>query len=227
MKRFGIMIMLLALLVCPVVYGQDEQARDLFLNYASSAKTKGRPGAKIKLELLRDGRRQFVPLNTIFRAGDKVKLHFEVNFAAQVSIFNLGTTGIVKQLYPLHGKSARAAAATDYVVPAQDTQWFEFDDTPGTEKLNFVFSSFAPQRVPVRPQTKPRPANKPTAETELVIVEPGGRALDDNEARELSDEALNNGRDLHRVQLSDGYYVLGQPQQVRQTVGILLALQHR
>ena len=116
------------------------------------------------------------------------------------------------------------------------TEWFEFDDTPGVEKLNFVFSSVAPSpKKPARPasaskttpKTTPKTAPKSAPETEVVIVEPGGRELGEEAPEEASEEALANGRDLNRVQLKDGYYALGNVQQLRQQVGILLNLQHR
>lgn len=222
-RLLALLLLFSATLVLPA-YAQDDQARDLFASYAATNAAKGRPGAKIRLELLRGERRQFVPLNTVFRMGDKVKLHFEVNFAAQVSIFNLGTSGKVSRLYPQQGRYASARAATNYVVPAAATEWFEFDDRPGTEKLNFVFSSATPQVKPARPATAPPNAKRPS---EVVIVEPGGRELGEEASPAANEEALANGRDLNRVQLKDAYYALGTPQQLRQRVGILLDLQHR
>ena len=225
MKRIIITIgtiwLLTAALAWPT-FGQDPDARDLFTSYAAANPTKGRPGAKIRLELLRGtARPQFVPLDTAFRKGDKVKLHFEVNFAAYVSIYNLGTTGAVKRLYPQQGRFATARAATEYVVPAAATEWFEFDKTPGTERLNFVFSSSVPaQKKAAAPA--PKPKAKPADQTETVIVEPGGRALNGDSPEET--EA--NARDLNKVQLKDAYYALGTPQQMRQRVGIQIHLKH-
>ncbi|MEP7341517.1 MAG: DUF4384 domain-containing protein [Acidobacteriota bacterium] len=239
MKRRFIIILLLALAFGLSGYSpaqamaqSEDQTRDLFASYAATGAATGRPGAKIRIELLREGRRQFVPLNTTFRAGDRVKLHFEVNFAAYVTIYNLGTSGRVNKLYPAQSKFARAAASTNYVVPASATEWFEFDETPGIEKLNFTFSSVVPQRRQAK--TANKQTGKPAAPsetgqkaTDVVIVEPGGRALGDEADSEASDEALDNGRDLKPVQLKDAYYVMGNVQQLRQRVGIVIALQHR
>jgi hypothetical protein len=233
-KFISIMIFILAFgffgLCSAKGQGQPEtQTRDLFTSYAVSGTTKGRPGAKIRLELLREGRRQFVPLATKFHAGDKVKLHFEVNFAAYVAIYNLGTSGQVAKLYPAQGKYTFAAASTNYVVPAASTQWLEFDNTPGLEKLNFTFSSVAPAKRPVKAHPTPgaQPAGGKNA-TDVVIVEPGGRSLGEEEpSAEESDEALANGRDLNPVQLKDGYYVIAGAQRLKQRVGILIFLDHR
>lgn len=227
MKLHVIKIMLLALAtafsVGQTAYAQEEQARDLFTSHAANP-GKGQPGAKISLELLRNGQRSFVPLNTSFYAGDKVKLHFEVNFAAYVTIYNAGTSGQIKKLYPAQSNYAVAAASNKYTVPAAPDQWFEFDHTPGAEKLVFTFSSTAPVKRPAKPQPKatPKTANK-KIETDVVIVEPGGRSLDEEE----SDQALANGRDLNPVQLKDGYYVVGNAQQLKQRIGVLIVLDHR
>ena len=230
MKRRFINILLFALTVSLLsdapIYGQAQegQARDLFTSYAATGTSKGQPGAKIKIELLRERRRQFVPLDTMFRAGDKVKLHVEVNFAAHVTIYNLGSSGKISRLYPVQGKYATAVASTNYVVPASATEWFEFDDTPGTEKLNFTFSSVAPQRRQARPATKPTPEKK---ETDVVIVEPGGRAFDYETDNQSNDEAMTNGSNIKRVQLKNEHYVFGNTQKLQRAVGVLIALQHK
>lgn len=243
MKHHIIKTLLLALAaafsVGQTAYAQEEQARDLFISHAANP-GKGQPGAKIRLELLRESRRSFVPLDTRFHAGDRVKLHFEVNFTAYVTIYNLGTSGRVAKLYPARSRYAVAAASTNYVVPASANEWFEFDNTPGAEKLNFTFSSIAPVKRPAKPAAKPSPksatpttgGNNKKQETDVVIVEPGGRTLGGEEAAEEdsnaeSDQALTNGRDLRPVQLKDAYYVVGNAQQLRQRVGILIVLDHR
>lgn len=233
MKHHIIKTLLLALAaafsVGQTAYAQEEQARDLFMSHAANL-GKGQPGAKIRLELLREGRRSFVPLDTRFHAGDRVKLHFEVNFTAYVAIYNAGTSGQIKKLYPARGNYAAAAASNKYTVPAAPDQWFEFDHRPGEEKLVFTFSSAAPIKRPAKPQPKatPKMANK-KIETDVVIVEPGGRSLgeDDELSHEESDQALANGRDLHPVQLKDGYYAIGSAQQLKQRIGILIVLDHR
>ena len=61
----------------------------------------------------------------------------------------------------------------------------------------------------------------------LRRARPHGRELPEEAPEEASAAALENGRDLNRVQLKDGYYALGSVQQLRQRVGILIALEHR
>src|SRR5215211_4098688 len=68
---------------------EDEQnAKNLYLAHARDAK-RGRPGVKVTIELKREGKKQMVPLDFSFRAGDKVKFHFETNFNAYVKIINI------------------------------------------------------------------------------------------------------------------------------------------
>src|SRR5262245_62215667 len=110
------------------------QARDLFVSYAATG-SNGRPGAKIKIELLRSGKRRFVPLDTIFQSGDRVKLHFETNFPAFVEIYNLGSSGARQKLFPHAGLGSRVKVTSSYIVPYKATEWFELDVTPGAERL--------------------------------------------------------------------------------------------
>ena len=227
MKLHVIKIMLLALAtafsVGQTAYAQKEQARDLFTSHAANP-GKGQPGAKISLELLRNGQRSFVPLNTSFYAGDKVKLHFEVNFAAYVTIYNAGTSGQIKKLYPAQSNYASPPLQTSTPCPPPRINGSSSTTRRARKNWSSLFSSTAPVKRPAKPQPKatPKTANK-KIETDVVIVEPGGRSLDEEE----SDQALANGRDLNPVQLKDGYYVVGSAQQLKQRIGVLIVLDHR
>jgi hypothetical protein len=207
----------------------EERSKNLFRTAAAS-----HPGIKIRLELQRRGRRQFVPLATVFYAGDRVKLHFEANFPAYVEIYNRGSDGRLEKLFPYAGLPARVKVTTPYVVPVSATDWFEFDNTPGTERLAFIFSAVEPRRV--ASITKPKPASRPrppaapgTSETATggtVTVneddEAGGKSLE-----VLHDEALEEGKNLKRVQARDEHYVFGTKERLQRSVGVVVALQHR
>lgn len=223
MKRLITAVFLVITISTATGYGQDEdQARDLFRTYAATG-TKGRPGAKIRIELLREGRRQFVPLDTVFRSGDKVKLHFEVNFPAYVEIYNHGSSGAMERLFPYQGSNARVKVTSAYVVPSSATEWFEFDNTPGTEKLTFIFS-----QAQIRPAVKtqrPQPPKRPG-----VAVNPGSQSAGDETQEAINDlnsRALEEGRDLKRVQVKDEHYVFCDAQRLRRIVGALIALKHQ
>jgi len=211
------------------VRGQDdEQARDLFVSYAATG-SKGKPGAKIKIELLRDSKRRFVPLNTIFQSGDKIKLYFETNFPAFVEIYNLGSSGDRQKLFPYAGTGSRVKVTSSYVVPYKATEWFEFDDKPGTEKLSFIFSTaqIQPQAVS-SPSKRPAEANKPIRPAGQASADEAQQALDKfDQARRGIEEDEEDGRDLKRVQVRDDYYILSTTQRLRRAVKIAIKLQHQ
>lgn len=190
----------------------EEDAKDLFRTHVANA-NKGRPGIKIRIELLRNGQRQFVPLNTEFRSGDKVKLHFEANFPAYVEIYNQGSSGNVQRLFPYENATSPVKVVSAYVVPRKTTEWFEFDATPGTEKLAFIFS-----RAQIVAKKKPG-----------AVVNPGQNETDKTQLalNDLNKSALEEGRDLNRVQVKDEHYVFGNPEKLKQAVGVLITLQHR
>jgi hypothetical protein len=226
MKKLITVVFFIAVILTATGYGQSEdQARDFFRAYAATG-AKGRPGAKIRIELLRGGRRQFVPLDTVFRSGDKVKLHFEVNFPAYVEIYNHGSSGEIERLFPYQGSNSRVKVTSPYVVPNRATEWFEFDNTPGTEKLAFIFS-----RAQIRPTAKPqKPQGTQTPKRPSEGVNPGAQSAGDDTQQALNDlnsRALEEGRDLNRVQVRDEYYVFCDAQRLRRTVGVMIALKHR
>lgn len=213
MKKLATVLFIAAAFLTTSATAQSEEvAKDLFRAHVANA-NKGIPGVKIRIELLRNGQRQFVPLNTEFRSGDKVKLHFEANFPAYVEIYNQGTSGNVRRLFPFEGASSRVKVVSPYVVPRRATEWFEFDDTPGMEKLAFIFS-----RAQIVAKKKPG-----------AVVNPGKSEADKTQLalNELNKKALEEGRDLNRVQVKDEHYVFGNPEKLKQAVGVLIALQHR
>lgn len=222
MKKLITSVFLTITILSVAGYAQVEgDARDLFKTYVATG-TKGRPGAKIRIELLRNGRRQFAPLDTVFRSGDKVKLHFEVNFPAYVEIYNRGSSGMMQRLFPHQGANARVKVTSAYVVPNAATEWFEFDNTPGVEKLTFIFS-----QAEIRPAVK---MQKPqTPKLAGVVVNPGSQSGGETEQaiNDLNSRALEEGRDLKRVQVKDEYYVFCDKQSARRTLGALITLKHR
>lgn len=208
----------------------EAQSKNLFRTSAST-----HPGVQIRIELLRNGQRQFVPVNTPFFAGDKVKLHFEVNFPAYVEIFNYGTNGQLDKLFPYPGMPTQVRVTAPYVVPMKATEWFEFDNTPGTEKLAFLFSAAPPpRRAARRPAagqrqgtTPPAPRPKPIGGS--VAINPdddgnvGGRELGFGDS---ADEAMEEGKNLVRVQTKVEQYVFVPPLRLQKVLGVVLELQH-
>lgn len=253
------LIAISCLLFCAAsVSAQDATAkpagpRDLFNTYksdnaaalASSAAAKptaGRPGARVRVELDRDGRARFVSTRTVFRAGDKVRFHFAMNFPGYVVVINQGSSGTRSLLFPYKGVSNHIGRTADYTVPQGDG-WFEFDDTPGTEQLTFIMSKreieevtqittgahgsspspaapshAAEHPVPATPVAAPAPAPLPAAtpaqteEQEILAA--------------LNSRSLTRGRDLKMVEQETDAYVLTSDEALAKPVGFKLTLTH-
>jgi hypothetical protein len=232
---------------------EDEQsAKNLYLAHDRDSK-RGRPGVKITIELKREGVTQKVPLNYVFRAGDKVKFHFETNFNAYVKVINIGSTGSLQLLYPYRGATEIVTRARDYAIPQGDL-WFEFDRNPGTEQLTFVFSS-----QPLLAEAQSRGAASRPNQGDVTVNRPGPstrpnggeqqalRAMidewlgtqssaqsNDDEQRALADLnslSLENGKDFNLVQDTQENgacaYGVATTQTVRKPVGVRINLRHR
>lgn len=245
--------MAILMTVCAMLLGgqtpanSDGQSRDLYKKYADgklagNPQKQGRPGAKVRLELLRDGERSFVPANTVFTAGDKVKFHFEVNFPAYVVISNKGTSGQTQLLFPYAGSEQLMGVTQDYVVPSQENLWFEFDDNEGTEELTFIFSraqiwnASMPANQPDEPAGDPagklsgKSATKPAGKSGGKPPHKSATKSKEEMALEmLNKRALESGnRDLKLTQVSnEEYYVLGSEQALERPLGFTVLLRHK
>ena len=220
-------------------FGQEAgDAQDLFASH-SADRAKGRPGARVRIELLRDGVRRFARRDEEFRSGDKVKLHFEVNFPAYVEIYNEGSSGDFQCLFPFSGAAQRVNPTSDYVVPGKATQWFEFDETPGVEKLIFIFSAApmkrptkpAPRKPPpaaVKPTGAPKPAsndiahNRPDKPAPTNDIE---QALHEINARGAGDD--EDSKDFRRVETNEESYIFSSERRLRHIVREVIYLRHR
>lgn len=209
------------------------EARDLFRTRVEDQR-QGTPGAKITLELLRNGTPHFVPLDTLFYAGDKVKLHFELNFPAYVQIFNRGTSGKLVQLFPYPGATPQMRPGARRTVPESASEWFEFDRTPGAEELLFAFSATpivqsavaahptpkAKRPGPIKPDTRVQPTRPATAGDQQD-------AMATLNARALDEAGAPLSRDLKRVRVSMEEYFFCQVERLTVTQVVGLTLQHR
>jgi hypothetical protein len=260
------LIAISCLLFCAAsVSAQDATAkpagpRDLFNTYksdnvsspASSAAAKptaGRPGARVRVELDRDGRARFVSTRTVFRAGDKVRFHFAMNFPGYVVVINQGSSGTRSLLFPYKGVSNRIGRTADYTVPQGDG-WFEFDDTPGTEQLTFIMSKREIEEVtqittgshgssqvaaPSHPASEhpvpaPAPATPTAAPTPAPAPAPAATPAQTEEQEilaALNSRSLTRGRDLKMVEQETDAYVLTSDEALAKPVGFKLTLTHR
>jgi hypothetical protein len=226
---------------------QDTGARDLYNTYsksetapapsASAAKPVGRPGARVRVELDRGGKARWVSTKTVFRAGDKVRFHFAMNFPGYVVIINEGSSGKRSLLFPYKGVSNHIGRTADYTVP-QGEGWFEFDETPGTEKLTFIMSKREIQEVTQVTTTAthpPPPAAAQPVQPAAPVVEaappaPPVAATPQTEEQEilaaLNSRSLSRGRDLKMVEENNDGYVLATDEALEKPVGFKLTLTH-
>jgi hypothetical protein len=226
---------------------QETGARDLYNTYgksetvpspsASAAKPTGRPGARVRVELDRGGKARWVSTKTVFHAGDKVRFHFAMNFPGYVVIINEGSSGKRSLLFPYKGVSNHIGRTADYTVP-QGEGWFEFDETPGTEKLTFIMSKREIQEVTqvttTATHTSPPPAAQPVQPTAPVVEAapptPPVAATPQTEEQEilaaLNSRSLSRGRDLKMVEENNDGYVLATDEALEKPVGFKLTLTH-
>jgi hypothetical protein len=229
-------------------------ARDLFNTYKSdnvsapasstgAKPTAGRPGARVRVELDRDGRARFVSTRTVFRAGDKVRFHFAMNFPGYVVVINQGSSGTRSLLFPYKGVSNHIGRTADYTVPQGDG-WFEFDDTPGTEQLTFIMSKREIEEVtqittgshgavpvaaaPSHPNEHPVPAPATPAATPAPAPAATPAQTEEQEIlAALNSRSLTRGRDLKMVEQETDAYVLTSDEALAKPVGFKLTLTHR
>jgi hypothetical protein len=128
------------------------------------------PAVKVRIELNRNGQSTPVASTYRFQSGDRFRLVFELNQPSYVYVVNrsiegnpdalgslLGTRGInvvnqgtaarpaapnVHLLWPARGTAAQLAAGQPQSVPGAG-QFFQFDMTPGLEKLAVLVSPYA------------------------------------------------------------------------------------
>jgi hypothetical protein len=237
-------------------YGKSETAPVPASPAASAAAPKpgGRPGVRVRVELDRDGRARFVSTRTVFRAGDKVRFHFAMNFPGYVVIINQGSSGKRSLLFPYEGVSNHIGRTADYTVPQGDG-WFAFDDTPGKEQLTFVMSkreiqevaqittggSHAPHAAPASHPAAAAAEPQPAPPAEAVVAAPAAApapapqaapaAAPQTEEQEilaaLNSRSLTGGRDLKMVEDNTDSYVLATDESLAKPIGFKLTLEHR
>jgi Domain of unknown function (DUF4384) len=206
----------------------EESAKNLYLSHSRNSK-QGRPGVKVTIELKRDGETRKVPLNYVFRAGDRVKFHFETNFNAYVKVINIGSTGALQLLYPYQGAPELVERSRDYAIPRGDL-WLEFDQNPGAERLTFVFSS-----QPLRAETLSRAAAPQPNNDSLSPNRPNRSAQSNGDEQQaladLNSRAIENGKDFNLVTDSqenhNSAYGVATTRTVRKPIGVRINLRHR
>jgi hypothetical protein len=236
---------------------QSQGPRDLYNTYGKAPTTtaspagspaSGQPGVRVRVELDRGGKARWVSPRTVFRAGDRVRFHFAMNFTGYVAIINLGSSGKRTLLFPEPGMNNRIGRTADYTVP-QGEGWFEFDNTPGIEELTFVMSKqeipevAAVNGAPANPalsSSVPQPVAPPAAVPPTAVAPVPAPALaqpqmaanppkteEDEILEALNARSLTQGRDLKVVEQETDGYVLSSEEALAKPVGFKLRLQHR
>lgn len=164
-------------------FAQAQTARQLYLNYetndqivaaptgniANNKKSpkKGKPGTKVVIERMSDGKLAFVAPNSKFRSGDKIRLRFATNFDGYIKILNIGSSGKVNLLFPYSGADDSIRPNADFQVP-KNGDWLVFDDTPGTETLTVIMSK---EPLNSESDAELRALNKSAANTRDLTIE--------------------------------------------------------
>lgn len=246
MKKVSHTILFLLLCGAAQVFAQDGArppagARDLFNTYKGdntpTAATTGKPGVRVRIELDRGGRVRWVAPKTTFQAGDRVRFHFNMNFAGYVVIINQGSSGRRSLLFPYEGVSNHVGRTADYTVP-QGEAWFEFDQTAGEEQLTFIMSKREIQEVTqvtttsgAQPSTHTANPSPPPPASNGASAQAHAAATPQTEEQEilaaLNSRSLAGGRDLKMVEENGESYVLATNDALAKPVGFKLTLKHR
>ena len=254
MRKFFLIKIIILMFITVVLAQEPEGARDLFVKYEdetpstsankpnttsaskpantsnSLTKPAGRPGMKLRIELNRDGQTSFVPANTQFRSGDKIKFHFRLNFPGYIAVVNIGTSGKSSILsYSRYDGNSRS----EYVIPKGNAS-IAFDNRPGVEKVGFFISSKPIGEVQGASNTpassnKPnnKPNNKPTTTGGIASASEEDQILNTINSRSLE---LKEGRDLYienSKQDTYSYFVIPADKIAKDPVIIPLFLEHR
>jgi len=217
MKKTVITIYLSSLfcaLCCVSAAQEQSKARDLYLSFAKTAsksanQRRGRPGSKVKIELMRNNRLSLVSTQEALLDGDRIAFRTAVNYRGYMTVTNAGTSGKMNILY-----AGEVSPSSDMRIPAKG--WIRVTGKGGDEVVNFIMSSEAIQelRQIAIPAANGTPAES-DEEAQKLIAQVNGRAL-------------NQGRDLVIENDGDETYALAaSTQQIRAPVGFSIKLKHR
>lgn len=234
MKKNMIYLALAAAFVLTVSFdglAQKTTARNLYIEREKNS-TQGQPGAKVAIELNRNGKTSMVSPDYEFKSGDKIRLVLDINFKGYAALINEGTTGKKTLLYPYKGVSSEVFPSGALKIP--NTDWIKFDNNKGIEKLVVIFSG---KPIPELAQMFETPPTETTTTTTATTspTSTGGMANADEQAQilaELNSRSLNrskklkNSRDLSIESSTDGNYVVTNDSQLNDVIGFELFLKH-
>jgi hypothetical protein len=219
MKKTGAAILLSSLffaLFCVCAAQEQSKARDLYLSFGkpvskSAKRRRGRPGSKVKIELMRNNRLSLVSTQEELLDDDRIAFRMAVNYQGYLMVTNVGTSGKVNILY-----AGQVSPTVDMRIPAKG--WIRVTGIGGDEVVNFVMSSEAIQEL--------RQINIPAANGGQAPAESGAESQ--KALAQLNSRALDQGRDLVIENDGDETYALAtSTQQIRAPVGFSIKLKHK
>src|SRR5215510_9078273 len=138
---------IMAICICSLLFAlcfdsaaqKNPTARDIYLDFGQTAnkppkQRRGRPGSKIKMELLRNNQLSFVTTQHELLDDDRIAFRTSVNFKGYLIVTNIGTSGKVNLLY-----AGQIIPTRDLRVPAKG--WIRVTGKSGNEVVNFIMSS--------------------------------------------------------------------------------------
>jgi hypothetical protein len=201
---------------CVCAAQEQSKARDLYLSFGKTAnksakQRRGRPGSKVKMELMRNNRLSLVSTQEELLDGDRIAFRTAVNYQGYLTVTNVGTSGKMNVLY-----AGQVSPTSDMRIPAKG--WIRVTGKGGDEVVNFIMSSEAIQEL--------RQISVPAANGAPAPAESGAEAQ--KVLAQLNSRALDQGRDL--VIENDGgetYALAASAQQIRAPVGFSVKLKHK
>ncbi len=124
---------------------EQSKARDLYLSFGtppnkSAKRRRGRPGSKVKIELMRNNRLSLVSTREELLNDDRIAFRMAVNYQGYLMVTNVGTSGKVNVLY-----AGPVTPTVDMRIPTKG--WIRVTGQGGDEVVNFIMSSEAIQEM--------------------------------------------------------------------------------
>jgi len=218
-RKIAISLCSLFFVLCFDTAAQEQpKARDIYLDFGQTAnkppkQRRGRPGSKIKMELLRNNQLNFVTTQHELLDDDRIAFRTSVNFKGYLIVTNIGTSGKVNLLY-----AGQIIPTRDLRVPAKG--WIRVTGKSGNEVVNFIMSSKPIEELQrigllaMSGSASPAPVTS-SAETEEILAKLNSRAL--NRERDLVVENAGN----------ETYALAASVQQMTAPIGFSIRLKHK
>jgi hypothetical protein len=200
---------------------KQSNARDLYLVFGQTAKKpprqrRGKPGSKIKMELLRNNQMTFVTTQQTFLENDRIAFRTAVNYKGYLIVTNIGTSGKVNLLY-----AGQISPTNDLRIPAKG--WIRVTGKGGDEVVNFIMCS-----SPIQELQRIGILAGGSAATAPANDHPSSNAEAQEILSQLNSRAINRQRDLVVENTGTETYALAPSvQQMTAPIGFSIRLKHK